>query len=68
MGKSTVELRGAQTAAALKAAAIKRDADDEDEMAREASLLKKLKRGKITQKQFDKLMGEASDDDEDDED
>ena len=43
--------------------------DEEAELAREAGLMKKLKRGKITQAEFDKLMGEASDEeDEEDED
>ena len=35
------------------------DGDDEAAMAREASLLKKLKRGKITKAQFEKLVGEG---------
>ena len=42
------------------------DFDDDDDFAREASLMKKLRRGKITQAQFDKLMGEADDDDDGD--
>ena len=35
------------------------DGDDEAAMAREAGLLKKLKRGKITKAQFEKLVGEG---------
>lgn len=37
-------------------------------MAREASLMKKLRRGKISQQEFDRLMGEADDEDDIDDD
>ena len=43
-------------------------AEEEEELAREAALMKKLKRGKITQAEFDRLMGEDDDDDDDEED
>ena len=53
--KPKAEARGGKAA---------REEDDEAELAREASLMKKLKRGKITQAEFDRLMGEADDDDD----
>ena len=60
--KSTaaIDKRGDGVSAA-KAAHMAREEDDEAELAREASLMKKLKRGKISQAEFDKLMGEADD-------
>ena len=52
---------GAKEEARPKKAREESAAAAEEDMAREAGLMKKLKRGKITQAQFDKLMGEASD-------
>ena len=43
------------------------DDDDEAEMAKEAALLKKLKRGQISEKEFNQRMGLVDDDDDDDE-
>ena len=56
--------RAAERAAAKVADKARRDAREEKEeaeMAREASLMKKLKRGKISKKEFERLMGEADD-------
>eukprot|EP00965_Chrysotila_dentata_P190020 6173652-Pleurochrysis_carterae.AAC.2 len=42
-------------------------ADDDDDIAREAALMKKLKRGKISKKEFHRLVGESDSGDESDE-